>query len=84
MYHHILKRIQQNGYTMEQAIQLFEKIDQNCATQDELAEFEVLSRSMYYLCQQQLKLGSYLTSVASSPFELFEWFVFESYDRVIA
>ncbi|HID9440024.1 TPA: hypothetical protein ACXJQT_003761 [Clostridioides difficile] len=84
MYRYIEQRLEQRDFSVTDAIHLFEKVDQKNATQDDLDEFEILSRDIYYLFQKQLKLDYRLKQIASSPFELFEWFVFESYDRGIA
>lgn len=56
MYRYIEQRLEQRDFSVTDAIHLFEKVDQKNATQDDLDEFEILSRDIYYLCQKQLKL----------------------------
>ncbi|MFU0762184.1 hypothetical protein [Staphylococcus pasteuri] len=84
MYRYISKNIEQQGFQIIDVIHLFEKVDQNRATQDDIDEIDILSRNIYYLCQRQLKLEQRLQQIASTPLELMEWFVFESYDRGVA
>ncbi|MDR7640751.1 hypothetical protein [Staphylococcus argenteus] len=84
MYRYISKDIEQQGFQIIDVIHLFEKVDQNRGTQDDIDEIDILSRNIYYLCQRQLKLEQRLQQIANIPLELMEWFVFESYDRGVA
>jgi len=68
MYRYIEQRLEQRDFSVTDAIHLFEKVDQKNATQDDLDEFEILSRDIYYLFQKQLKLDYRLKQIASSPF----------------
>jgi hypothetical protein len=84
MYRHIKIRLEQKGFSVTDVIYLFEKVDQKRATQDDVDELEILSQDIYFLCHKQLKLDHRLKQIATTPLELMEWFVFESYDRGIA
>ncbi|KTF21712.1 hypothetical protein ATO65_11565 (plasmid) [Staphylococcus epidermidis] len=66
-----------------EVILLFEKIDQNHADMDELNTLNRLDRAVYIDCQRHNLLTYTHPPTLFEPYELIEWFVFQSYDRDI-
>lgn len=83
MYDHIQTYIEQIGYDVVEVILLFEKVDQNHADMDELNTLNRLARAVYIDCQRHNLLTHTHPPTPFEPYELIEWFVFQSYDRDI-
>jgi hypothetical protein len=82
MYHHIQMYLEQLGYDIVEVILLFEKVDQNHADMDELNTLNQLASAVYIHCQRHNLLAYTHPPTPFDPYELIEWFVFQSYDRV--
>lgn len=83
MYHHIQMYLEQLGYDIVEVILLFEKVEQNHADMDELNILNRLASAVYIHCQRHNLLVYTHPPTPFDPYELIEWFVFQSYDRDI-